>query len=140
VIDVRDAKNPREVGRYNTHGYVWSLALAGNYCYLADGDCGLRIMDISNPCAPFEVGHFFTDGCATGITIGNPDENHGSLYAYIADGNAGIVVVDVHKPSCPREVGRYDTPGYARDIKIYGDYIFVADSEGGIITLKVKNE
>ncbi len=140
VIDVRDAKNPREVGRYNTHGYVWSLALAGNYCYLADGDCGLRIMDISNPCAPFEVGHFFTDGCATGITIGNPDENHSSLYAYIADGNAGIVVVDVHKPSYPREVGRYDTPGYARDIKIYGDYIFVADSEGGIITLKVKNE
>ncbi len=135
VIDVRQPTNPKEVGRYNTHGYVWSLALVGGYCYLADGDGGLRVIEVSDPRSPFEVGHLSTDGCATGITIDESD--HLSIRAYIADGNAGIVIVDMSEPTNPIAVGKYDTPGYARDIQVSGDYIFVADSEGGVITLRV---
>ena len=41
----------------------------GNYVYVADGDSGLRVIDISNPAAPFETGFYDTPGEARGVFV-----------------------------------------------------------------------
>ena len=40
------------VGGYDTSGYALGVAVAGNYAYVADGDAGLQVIDVSNPANP----------------------------------------------------------------------------------------
>jgi hypothetical protein len=40
--------------------------VSGNYAYVADGYAGLRVIDVSNPSNPREVGYFDTPGYADG--------------------------------------------------------------------------
>ncbi len=49
------------------------------------------------------------------------------------------MIIDVSDPYHPVEIANYDTPGYAREVEVSLPYLYVADSEGGIIALKVKN-
>ncbi len=51
-----------EVGFYNTPGYANGVDVAGSFAYIADSFNGLRVIDISNPAAPVEVGFFITPG------------------------------------------------------------------------------
>jgi len=56
---------------------------------IADGKSGLRIIDVSNPSALVEVGHYLPrDGDVRGVDVAGP-------YAYLASGKPGLVVVDI---------------------------------------------
>ncbi len=81
----------------------------------------MRVVDISNPRDPHEVGDYDTPGYAKGISL-NGD------YAYIADRWGGLRVVDINDPLDPYEIGYYVTSGSAIDIAISDDgLIYVAD-------------
>ncbi len=58
LVDVSNPAGPREIGAYLSKGSVFSLTLAGNRLYVANGwgASGLSVVDISNPAAPVEVG------------------------------------------------------------------------------------
>ena len=65
---------------------------------------GLRVIDVSTPSAPVEVGtHRHAPGSSYGIAVSGG-------YAYVADGDGGLRVIDVSTPSAPVEVGFVDTP------------------------------
>ena len=56
---------PNEVGFYDlsfAYGYVNSIVVTGDYAYVAAGPAGLRIIDISVPSYPHEVGSYITPG------------------------------------------------------------------------------
>jgi hypothetical protein len=111
---------------------VAGLALSGTHAYVADGDGGLRVMDVSNPTSPSEVGHYDTLGYARGVALaGN--------YAYIADGGGGLRVVDVSNPASPSEVGHYDTPGYAHSLAVSNTYAYIAAGYSGLRIMDVSN-
>ena len=59
----------RTVGALDTPGFAQSLTLAGDRVYLADGDRGLRIIDVSHPAAPRQLGSFDTPGFAWAAAI-----------------------------------------------------------------------
>ncbi len=59
----------RTVGALDTPGYAQSLTLAGDRVYLADGEGGLRIIDVSDPAAPRQLGAFDTPGYAWEVAI-----------------------------------------------------------------------
>ncbi len=62
------------------------MAVTGNYAYVADGLSGLRIIDVSVPSAPAEVGFYDTSGTAFGVAVaGN--------YAYVADSGYGLFIL-----------------------------------------------
>jgi hypothetical protein len=84
---------------------------------------GLRVIDVSDPAHPTEVGFYDTPGYARGVAVSGP-------YAYVADGGSGLRVIDVSDPAHPTEVGFYDTPGYAYGVAVSGPYAYVAD--GGL--------
>ncbi|MBK8129377.1 MAG: hypothetical protein IPK53_10815 [bacterium] len=53
-------------------------AVTGNYAYIADRDTGLRVVNVSDPAAPVEVGLYDMLGYAQNVGIAGS-------YAYVAD-------------------------------------------------------
>jgi hypothetical protein len=108
------------------------VAVSGSYAYVADGYAGLRVIDVSNPSSPREVGFYDTPGYASGVAVSG-------TYAYVADRGAGLRVIDVSNPSSPREVGFYDTPGGAWGVAVSGTYAYVAAYDAGLRVIDVSN-
>ena len=83
-----------KVGVYDTPGYAKSVVLSGSYAYVADGNSGLQIIDISIPTSPFLKGTCNTPGYAHGVTLS-------SSYAYMAAGESGLQIIDISSPVSP---------------------------------------
>ena len=59
---------PTEISAYDTPGYAYDVHMWGRLALVADGTSGLRIVDVSDPSAPREIGHFLPqDGDVRGI-------------------------------------------------------------------------
>lgn len=81
-----DPEGLTEVGSYATTGPATRVAVVGSHAYVVDADWGLHIVDVSDPTAPLEVGHYDTPGGdAVGVTV------VGS-YAYVTDVFSGLWV------------------------------------------------
>jgi len=113
-------------------GYARRVAVAGEYAYVADWGGSLRVVDISDPFSPTEVGFYDTPEWISSVAVAGD-------YAYVADYLAGLRMVDVSDPASPTEVGFYDMPGYARGVAIAGDYAYVADEWSGLRVVDVSD-
>ena len=80
----------------------------------------MRVIDISDPTEPEEIGFYDTPGEALSVTV------RGDL-AFVADHYEGLRVINITNPRQPEEVGFYDTPGYAHDVFCSEGLIYVAD-------------
>ena len=105
------------------------MAVAGSHAYVADGESGLRVINVADPATPVETGFYDTPGYARGVVV------VGNL-AYVAD-YVGLRVFNVADPAVPIEVGFYDTAGGAEDVALVGRYVHVADSDGGLAILRL---
>jgi len=115
-----------EVGFIDELGSPHDIFVSGNYAYIADSFNGLRVVDVSDPANPQQVGSFDPPGSrrAQGVYFSDP-------YLYVADG-LGLLILDVSDPTAPFEVGFYHSPGFAVKVYPLGGYAFVADREGGL--------
>ena len=69
VMDVSDPADPHVVGRvFFPNGYVRGIAVSGDYAYVAAGDAGFRVIDISTPSAPIEVGGMYLISTAVAVS------------------------------------------------------------------------
>ncbi len=144
IIDISSPQHPIFVGRTSVlAGVVTGVAFAGTgaysyqYASVAAVDKGLRIINVSNPKVPNEIGFYDTPGWAYDLVL------TGST-AFIADFHRGLRVINVANPNAPIEVGFYDTPGFALGVDLIGDYAYVADSPssaigGGLRIINVSN-
>jgi hypothetical protein len=133
VIDVSDPAAPAEAGFLDTPRQALSVAVAGPYAYVGDGDARWRVIDVSDPGAPVEVGSLGTQGPVTDTAI------VGDL-AYFTDGWGGSLrIIDLSDPAVPAEVGFYYTFGYADRVVVDGGYAFVADRDAGLYVVDVAN-
>jgi hypothetical protein len=85
---------------FDTFARSWSVALSGNYAYVAAMEWGLRIVDISDPARPQEVGAYPACNAAS-VTVSYP-------YAYLTAlscETAGFHVVNVSDPRNPKRAG-----------------------------------
>ena len=112
---------PTLVGNYNT-SFARGVAVDGDHAFVAAGDSGLQIMDISDPDAPTLVGSYVTPGSALDVAV------VGDL-AFVADNYSGLQIVDISDPAAPTLVGSFDTPSFVWDVTVAGDLAFVADSD-----------
>jgi hypothetical protein len=135
VLDITDANNPSEVGRVITPSLVSAIDVSGNYAYVADGNSGLTIVNITNPAAPKIMGTYTGtyDTPAYSVVVSGK-------YAYVTNEFPGnLEIIDVSNPSSPKLVGNYDTSdnGNANSVFISGDYAYVA--AGCLIILEVSD-
>ncbi len=100
---------------------VRDVVLEGVYAYVAAGRAGLRIVDISDPASPREVGALNVTEDAVAI------DNTGTTI-YLGDyGPSGLHVIDAGDPTAPRELGSADWRAGIWSIMVNGDYAYVAD-------------
>jgi hypothetical protein len=125
VYDVRSASAPTLVGSLQTGGAPSGLAIAGDRAYIAEGTDGgmLRIIDISNPSAPVQLGQAETSK-AMAVEV------RGTI-AYVADeslfGPGGLRIFDVSDPATPVQIALYNTDClFAHDVVLAGDLAIVA--------------
>ena len=89
--------------------------------YIACGDSGLQVIDISNPSSPSHVSSFATFGPARAVAIA------GDLLI-IAEADSGIQIVDISTPDSPASLSVHDTT-YSYDVvQVSGQYAYVTSS------------
>jgi hypothetical protein len=98
----------------------------GSTAYVADGEEGLQIIDVSDPAAPSLLSNatMFPGACEVALLNG---------FAYVttcSDPWSGLHVVDVSNPAQPLYVGR--TGEVARGVAVSGDHVFVAAAHLGL--------
>jgi hypothetical protein len=98
VLSLVNRASPTVVGVLNLGSIgVGPLRAAGSLVYLAAGNAGLKIIDVSNPQSPRVIGTALPSGGATTVALaGN--------YAYVGTASS-LVVVDVITPSAPKILG-----------------------------------
>jgi len=134
ILDISNQASPSVVGKTAPFpDIVQDIYVSGDYAYVTSLYSGLRVVDISVPSNPTEVGFYDTPGLARGVAVAGD-------YAYIADGyDSGLRVVDISSPSSPSEVGFYDTPGEAFCVAVAGDYAYVGDGGPGLRVVDISS-
>lgn len=134
ILDISNPSLPVVVGRSQPMPEIIEhIVVAGQYAYVADSDGGLRIIDISNPTNPFEIGFFDTPYDAVDLDVsGN--------YVYLAEENYGIYVLDVSDPANPLEVSFYDMHlSSVFEVKVSGSYAYIAHGDSGLRVIDITN-
>ncbi len=141
IIDVSDPTNPTEVGYYDTESSARDVFLAGDYAYVVDAYWDdstntykghLRIVDVSDPENPTEVGYCDVEDDAKDVYVVG-------TYAYVADDGEGLCTIDISDPTNPTEVSYYNTSGFAYSVYVVGDYAYVADDIKGLRIIDVSD-
>jgi len=97
IVDISDLSQPA-VGSLLTPDAALDVALegplsGGTLAYVAANEAGLRVVDLSTPEAPQEVGYYTTPWRAPAVALDGP-------YTYLADAWGGLVILR-YAPLCP---------------------------------------
>jgi hypothetical protein len=112
------------IGECPLPGYAKKIELVDNLAYVADGQGGLQIVDISNPESTYVVGQYLADRDLSGVAVRD-------TFAYVAlasSTSGGLVVLNIADPTNPVLVGQ-DNTIFAYDVAAPADdtmYVYVA--------------
>jgi len=96
---------------------------------VADRDAGLRIIDVTNPASPTEIGYCETLGIAGDVAVRGD-------FAYLVSGLGNdLWVVNVADPASPQPVGRCPLPNGGEAVAVSGSYAYVAASDLYVIDI-----
>lgn len=125
------SNNVSLLGSLNT-GDGNGLFVEGDYAYLANGDYGLWIINITNPSDPKVVGKYNTGDSAYYVYVDGK-------YAYVADRGDGLRIIDVSNPKSPQEVGHYNKTSQVYWVSVKGNYAYVANHDYGLVVLDISD-
>lgn len=137
VLDISDPASPTVVGRtIPLRGIVLDIAVDGDYAYVAAEYGGLRVVDISVPTSPVEIGHYNELGYAVGVAVSQG-------YVYYT-GWKVLAVLDVSAPSDPILIGHCylgDIDADTKGLAVVGSYAYVVgetnNNDGGLWVVDV---
>ncbi len=144
IFDISDPANPLQLLSSDMNqGWLYSIAISGNYAYAADISDGLVVIDVTNPYDPQEISHQNVGGYANDAAV------QGS-YVYVTeekrwDSDLGIFVgggmrvVDVSNPLDPVEISYYPTPSAAMEIVARDNLVYVCDESSGLHIVDISN-
>jgi len=108
--------------------------IEGNYAYLSCGHDGLNIYDITDPTNMVLVG-YYNDSAEVNNFYSIDVQND---IAYIANGGDGVFLLNVTDKTNPTKLGEVDLY-HAGNVKVQGNYVYVACNAGGIRVIDVTN-
>jgi hypothetical protein len=91
--------------------------------FVATGDPGVEVIDISSKSSPQYLSRYDSFGLAMKVDVSYP-------YVYIADRDEGALQVDFSDVGSLILTGIYNTPGLANDVAVSDNYLYVADQDG----------
>ena len=124
-LHILDRITMNEIGFYPAPERLSSVAVQGEYAYVASQHGDLYIVDISDPANPTEIGSYDIPAGYYQVDIAVVGK-----YLYFPAGSNGVRILDISTPAVPTEVAFYDTPGAAYSVTADGNYAYVADFYG----------
>jgi hypothetical protein len=122
IADVADPANPVVLGEFELPDTtIHGIAVSGDHAYVANSRAGIRVVDISDPSAPVEVGARTLNSYAYGVAVSGTRVIAVSWWA-------GFYVFDITTPSSPEEIGFLDMGFNMWDVAVEGDLAFIAGS------------
>jgi hypothetical protein len=115
-----DSLNFRLIGFYRTAARACDVVVDSGYACVTDINGSLRVISISDPAHPYEVGHYDTT-----CSYRHPAIVSGS-YVYLADAGFGVHVISIADPAHPAEVGFLNTPATIGGIAVACQYAYMA--------------
>ena len=112
------------IGECPLPGYAKKVKVVNNLAYVANGQGGLQIIDISNPESTYVVGQYVSDRDVSSVAVRD-------TFAYItllSSTSGGLVVLNIADPTLPLFVGQ-DPTIYAYDVTAPQNdtmYVYVA--------------
>ncbi|HWM87919.1 MAG TPA: hypothetical protein VNO33_18825, partial [Kofleriaceae bacterium] len=114
----------------------------GDLAYVVRSADGLRIVDLTDPAQPVDLGHlpprFPADEYYNDVKI---HEAGGRIYAFLASSLRGVVAADVTDPSAPVEVGTFPAaPIGGGEVRVHtlfieGDRLYAATTSLGALQI-----
>ncbi len=123
VIDVSLPGTPTVVSRLTGINCL-SVFYTDSTVYLACGDEGVRIIDVTDLAEPLEIGYYNSWGTANDVFVVD------SLL-YLADGTAGFLTLNVSNPASMSIAGWMSTTD-ARSVVVDGLYAYIGDGPADI--------
>jgi len=130
IIDVSTPEEPELVKTYvhSTQYFAYEICASNDLLFLVVNDI-LRIVDVSTPSTPFEIG-FYSSHSVYGIYV---DGNR----AYITCGDDGLKILDINTPNSPTLLGEYIASTFY-SLYVDGNYAFT-DLSGTVYRFDVTN-
>jgi hypothetical protein len=119
ILNVSAPSRTWRVGSIVLPDMVRGITIDGNYAYVAASESGLRIIDITAPAAPVEVGAFATNAVEDVMISRDATTNQ----AYVTT-DKGLQIVDIANPQAPAAVGFYKSGGILA-IAVAGRYVYL---------------
>jgi hypothetical protein len=129
IIDVSNLAAPILLGTFNPGIPINSVALSGNYAYLASSSntAELTVVNISNPASPTQAGTLNLGGATDANTV----VVSGS-YAYVGKvlsatvGDNEFYICNISNPSAPALSGAFDLSDSVFSVEVAGNYAYLA--------------
>jgi hypothetical protein len=131
VLDLADPTTPEVVGKLPmtvptiSPGNGVALNSGGTLAVAVMGTDGIKVVDLTNPAAPFVRGTYNTPGSAFGVAL-----NSTATLAYVADGSGDLQIVNISNPSSPTLAGSLSMVGSQVDIAVAGTTAYLAAQNG----------
>jgi len=150
IMDISDPATPLKIGQYMAPVMTYDLCLKGNYAFVGCWWDGIRVIDFSDPENPVLKSHVFGwhSGAVPGVDYCYVQtlDIYGN-YLYFADyqpfaeeDTKGLYVFDITDPENPQFISRYALlMSNAQEIRVLGQYVYVADGNGGIEVIDVSD-
>jgi hypothetical protein len=120
-----------ELGSYPTPDNAFSVAVNSDYAYVAAGNSGIRIIDVSDKTNPQEVNIFNPTEYANVVIIVG-------AYAYVGGGNS-MKILDITNPIAPIQISSYPVSNGVKSIDIDGNYAYLACPFLGLRIVDIAN-
>ncbi len=122
-ITAQEAENIELVGGiYNALLGLNDIEVVDDLVYIAAGNSGLQIFDVSDPESPVVISYVNIDSLGPAYSVSVSGE-----YVYLVRRMGGLRVISVSDPENPHEVGHCETPGHAYDVAVSDGYAYIAD-------------
>jgi len=105
----------------DTWGLARGVDTRGYYAYVADGMDGLKILNISNPMGPYQIGALQLDGFNSRVDV------YGHLAAVTDTEGNKVYIIDVQDPFQPRLMGTYNTLDKPVNIYYVDNVLYIAE-------------
>jgi hypothetical protein len=136
IINAAYPAAPVVLGTYELPGTAGRMTVVGQHAFIADGESGLRIVNVCNPVAPFETAfEEAPDGVYEVAVQGQFAYALGFPWVL----GAPLHIFSVADPAHPTRVSTYRTPAYADDVEVSGRYAYVAAMNMGLRVIDVSD-
>jgi hypothetical protein len=109
-------------------GFLNALDITGNIAWVADGQLGLRVVDITDPANLVSLATVAVGGQTRDVVRSEP----ASSYVFLADDFYGLRQVDVSVPDSPVLIGSYPSGDRGMGVDVGGGLVVLAAGEAGV--------